>query len=56
MLSILGIYILLADTIFKINFITPLQFTTYAIILGVVNIIMGINSWEKQARNLMKLA
>lgn len=28
----------------------PLQFIAYAIVLGVVGIIMGINSWDKRPK------
>jgi len=50
MLSVFGIFILLADTVFKMRVITPLQFIAYAILLVVAGIIMGIMSWDKRAR------
>lgn len=55
MLSVLGIFILLADTIFKMRFITPLQFIAYAIVLGVVGTIMGIMLWDKRAMEFDKI-
>lgn len=49
MLSVFGGSIIFMEIIFKMSFITPLQFIAYAIVLGVVGIIMGIKLWNKRA-------
>lgn len=50
MLITLGIYFILVDSIFKISFITTLEFTVYAFICGFVGIILGIKVWDTRAR------
>lgn len=55
MLPAFGIVILLADTIFKMSFITHLQFIAYAIVFEVVGIIMGIRLWDKRAMEFDKV-
>jgi hypothetical protein len=55
MLITFGIYTILLDTIFKMSFITTLEFAVYAFICGVVGIILGIKVWDTRARVFDKI-
>jgi len=55
MLITFGIAIILMYTIFKMSFLTIFDFTVYAIICGVVGIILGINVWDTRARVFDKI-
>ena len=55
-LTILGIFIILAETIFKMSFIIPLHFIAYAIIFGVVGIKLSVIYGTDEQANLIKLA